>query len=108
LRDVVVATAVFVTGTRGLEAGGRYGIAVVDDELQILGPVDIDPAAVVVRHPLQAVDASGYQERLVITGDRGRHRDRLALIFMSVAGGSAERVADVIVAAAATAQAHRA
>jgi hypothetical protein len=105
LHDVVLATAIFMTGNRGLQAGGRYGIAIVDDELRILGPVDIDPAAVAITHPLAAVDASGFQERLIITGDRGRRRERLALVFMSVAGGSAERVADAIVRTVAASQA---
>ena len=88
--------------------GARYGIAVIDDELRILGPVDVDPAAIVLRHPIQTTDASGFQERLIITGERGRHRERLALIFMSVAGGSTERVADAIVSAAAAAAAAQA
>jgi hypothetical protein len=107
LHDVVLATAIFMTGNRGLQAGSRYGIAIVEDELRILGPVDVDPAAIAITHQLRAVDASGFQERLIITGDRGRRRERLALVFMSVAGGSAERVADAIVSTVAAAQLDR-
>lgn len=98
--NVVVASAIYVTGTRGLQPGSRYGIALVGHELRILGPVDVDPGAVAIVHSLRGVDATGLQGRLIITAGQGR-RDRLALVFMSVAGGSAEGVADTIVTAAA-------
>jgi len=104
LRDVVLASAIYVTGSRGLLAGSRYGIALVGEHLRILGPVDVDPTAVAIVHPLHGVDATGLQGRLIITAGE-RRRERLALVFMSVAGGSAEGVADAIVAAAGT---HRA
>jgi hypothetical protein len=95
----VLASAVYVTGSRGLLAGSRYGIALAEGRLEILGPVDVDPSAVALTHGLNGIDATGLQGRLVITAGEGR-RDRLALVFMSVAGGSAEGVADSIVAAA--------
>ena len=95
----VLASAVYVTGSRGLLAGSRYGIALADDRLEILGPVDADPSAVAMTHPLDGIDATGLQGRLIVTAGEGR-RDRLALVFMSVAGGSAEGVADAIVEAA--------
>jgi hypothetical protein len=99
VRSFVLASAIYMTGSRGLLAGSRYGIALVGDDLQILGPVDVDPTAVVIVHSLRGLDATGLQGRLIITSGEGR-RDRLALVFMSVAGASAERVADAIVAAA--------
>jgi hypothetical protein len=105
-RNVILASAIYVTGTRGLQAGSRYGIALVGDELRILGPVDFDPTAVTLVHTLKGVDATGLQGRLIITAGDGR-RDRLALVFMSVAGGSAEGVADAIVTAGAEAEARR-
>ena len=105
-RNVILASAIYVTGTRGLQAGSRYGIALVGDELRILGPVDFDPTAVTLVHTLKGVDATGLQGRLIITAGDGR-RDRLALVFMSVAGGSAEGVADAIVAAGADPETRR-
>lgn len=99
-RSVVLASAIYVTGSRGLLAGSRYGIALSGDELRILGPVDVDPSAVVIHHSLAGMDATGLQGRLIITATDGR-RDQLALVFMSVAGGSPEGVADAIVSAAA-------
>jgi hypothetical protein len=98
-RSIVLASAIYVTGSRGLQAGSRYGIALHGDDLRILGPVDIDPSAVAIRHALRGMDATGLQGRLIITATDGR-RDQLALVFMSVAGGSPEGVADAIVAAA--------
>ncbi len=98
-RTIVLASAIYVTGSRGLQAGSRYGISIVGDDLRILGPVDIDPAAVAIRHTLSGLDATGLQGRLIITATDGR-RDQFALVFMSVAGGSPEGVADAIVAAA--------
>jgi hypothetical protein len=99
IRNVVLASAIYMTGSRGLLAGSRYGIALVGDDLHILGPVDVDPSAVVIVHSLRGVDATGLQGRLIITAGE-RRRDRLALVFMSVAGGSAEGVAETIVTAA--------
>jgi hypothetical protein len=98
-RSIVLASAIYVTGSRGLQAGSRYGIALFGDDVRILGPVDVDPSAVVIRHSLRGIDATGLQGRLIITATDGR-RDQLALVFMSVAGGSPEGVADAIVAAA--------
>jgi hypothetical protein len=101
-RSVVLASAIYVTGSRGLLAGSRYGIGLLGDNLQILGPVDIDPLAIVLTHPLRGIDATGLQSRLIITAGE-RRRERLALVFMSVAGGTPEGVADAIVAAVADA-----
>lgn len=98
-RTVVLASAIYVTGSRGLQAGSRYGIALVGGDLRILGPVDINPTGVAIRHPLSGMDATGLQGRLIITATDGR-RDQFALVFMSVAGGSPEGVADAIIAAA--------
>jgi hypothetical protein len=98
-QSVVLASAIYVTGSRGLQAGSRYGIAIAGDDLRILGPVDINPTRVAIRHPLSGMDATGLQGRLIITATDGR-RDQFALVFMSVAGNSPEGVADAIIAAA--------
>ena len=98
-RDVVLASAIYVTGTRGLEAGSRYGIALVGTNLGILGPVDVDPSAIVVLRPLRGLDATGAQGQLIITADEG-FRGRFAMVFTALAGGTPERVAEIIVTAA--------
>jgi len=101
-RELVLASAIYLTGSRGLQAGSRYGIALMGPNLAILGPVDIDPSAVALTHHLRGLDATGIQGQLIITAADPSH-DRFALVFMAVAGGSCEGIADVIAAAAAAA-----
>jgi len=43
--EIVLASAIFMTGSRGLAAGSRYGVGWSGDQLRILGPVDVDPKA---------------------------------------------------------------
>lgn len=54
--------------------------------------------ATAIRRPLKGLDATGVTGRLIITADNSG-RDRFALVFMSIAGGSAEYIADAISAA---------
>ena len=100
-REVILASAVYVTGTRGLQAGSRYGIALIGSNLGILGPVDVDPSAIVVLRQLRGLDATGEQGQLIITADESV-RSKFALVFMSLAGGTPERVAEIIATAAST------
>lgn len=100
-RETILASAVYVTGTRGLQAGSRYGIALIGTNLGILGPVDVDPSAIVVLRQLRGLDATGEQGQLIITADESV-RSKFALVFMSLAGGTPERVAEIIAAAAST------
>jgi hypothetical protein len=98
-REIVLASAIYVTGSRGLQAGSRYGIALVGTNLAIMGPVDVDPSAIVVLRPLRGLDATGAQNQLIITADDG-FRGKFAMVFMALAGGTPERVAQIIVTAA--------
>jgi hypothetical protein len=98
-REVVLASAIYVTGTRGLQAGSRYGIALIGTNLGILGPVDVDPTAIVALRPLHGLDATGAQGQLIITSDEG-FLNRFAMVFMALAGGTPERVAEIIATAA--------
>ncbi|MFL5725636.1 MAG: hypothetical protein ACJ765_13970 [Chloroflexota bacterium] len=100
-REVLLASAIYVTGTRGLQAGSRYGIALIGTNLGILGPVDVDPSAIVVLRALRGMDATGDGGQLIITADEG-FRSRFAMVFMSLAGGTPERVAEIIAAAASS------
>lgn len=97
-RVLVLASGIYVTGSRSLVVGARYGIGLLGGQLQILGPVDVDPMATAIRRPLKGLDATGVTGRLIITADNSG-RDRFALVFMSIAGGSAEYIADAISAA---------
>jgi hypothetical protein len=98
-RQIVLASAIYVTGTRGLQAGSRYGIALVGTNLAIMGPVDIDPSAIVVLRALRGLDATGAQGQLIVTADDG-FRGKFAMVFMALAGGTPERVAGIITTAA--------
>lgn len=98
-----LATGVFVTGTVGLRSGSRYLIALAGQRLQILGPAEDDPTAVVFERPVGEADATGFNERLVISqaGEAGSSK---VLVFMALAGGTPESVADEILGAAASSQ----
>lgn len=98
-----LATGVFVTGTVGLRSGSRYLIALAGQRLQVLGPAEDDPTAVIFERPVGEMDATGFNERLVIsqTGDAG---NRKVLVFLALAGGTPESVADEILGAAASSQ----
>ena len=100
-REIILASAIYVTGTRGLQAGSRYGIALIGSNLAILGPVDVDPSAIVVLRQLRGLDATGEQGQLIITADES-FRSKFALVFMALAGGTPERVAGIIATAAST------
>ena len=69
--------------------------------LQVLGPIETDPATVVLDRVLAEMDATASGGRLVISGPGGR--SGTVLIFMSVAGTTPEMVAKAIVDAARTA-----
>jgi hypothetical protein len=98
--EVILASAIFMTGSRGLAAGSRYGIGWSGDQLRILGPVDVDPKAIAISRSLRGLDATGTADRLVISAT-SQSRDRLVLVFMSVSGSSAEAVAEAISQASA-------
>jgi hypothetical protein len=69
----VVATGVFITGTAPirtgvsvLKIGERYGIARTAEEIQILGPVYVDPERIIARVPAAGAVASVEGDRLVM------------------------------------------
>jgi hypothetical protein len=90
----VLATAVYVTGSAHLQPGGRYSLALHGSRLQILGPTDIDPSAVVLDRPVGDFDASALEGRLVVSEPHGK--SGLVLAFMSVAGATTDDLAGMI------------
>lgn len=90
----VLATAVYVTGNKRLEPGRRYGIAVHGSRLQILGPIELDPLAIVLERPAGEIDASEAGGRLIISEPRSR--SGLVLAFMSMAGSTKDDLAEMI------------
>lgn len=90
----VLATAVYVTGSAHLQPGRRYSLALHGSRLQILGPTDIDPSAVVLDRPVGGFDASALEGRLVVSEPHGK--SGLVLAFMSVAGATTDDLAGMI------------
>jgi hypothetical protein len=90
----VFATAVYVTGSARLESGRRYAIALHESRLQILGPTDIDPSAIILDRPVADVDANAIGGRLIVSEPRAR--SGIVLAFMSVAGATTDDVANMI------------
>ncbi len=91
----------YLTGNVGLEAGLRYTVELDGPVLRVRGPVDSAPMSCVAELHLSIVDATGFVERLVISEIR-EGTARTFLVFMSLAGGAPEAVADEIVRAATT------
>lgn len=87
-----LATAVYVTGNSDLQPGHRYGIAIRQSQLQILGPTDSNPDTVVFNTLVAGVDAQSLGGRLVLSSPQG-----LALAFMAVSGPTTAELAATIV-----------
>lgn len=92
----VLATAVFITGSVGLTPGARYILEVLGGAFRVLGPVDVDPARVALERPLQVMDATAFEGRLVIN-ERAVGPAGAVLAFMSLSGATPAAVADEIV-----------
>ena len=83
------------TGVSALKIGERYGIARSAEEIQILGPVYVDPERIVARVPTTGALASLEGDRLVVVwpSDVGT---TLAFSAMSIVAGmdAAARLTD--------------
>jgi hypothetical protein len=86
-----LASAVFVTGSVGFQPGSWYTLETDGTDLRVLGPLDRDARAIALSRPLAPLDASAVNGRLVVNGDDG-----LVMVFMRMAGMSAEDVAALI------------
>ncbi len=98
------ATGVYVAGTARLEAGRRYGIAVRESRLEILGPTDVSPTVVLLQRPIGAIDVTTVDGRLILSESGGG--SGLVLAFMSVNGTSIDGLAATIRVAAETSVNH--
>lgn len=78
----ILGSGVYVGGNRRMQTGNRYLLARVVDELQILGPVHLDPATIADRVPLAAIEAFVLEERLII-GSRDSSTE-IAMAFVSL------------------------
>ena len=90
----LLATAVYITGSTRLDAGRRYGLGLRGSRLQILGPTDIDPDVVVLDHPLQGLEATALEGRLIVSDANGK--SGFVVVFMSIVGAGTEALAATI------------
>ncbi|MEO5939833.1 MAG: hypothetical protein ABIQ76_03000 [Candidatus Limnocylindrales bacterium] len=77
-----LGSGVYVGGNRRMQTGNRYLLARDVEELQILGPVHLDPATIADRVPLAAIEAFFLEERLII-GSRDSSTD-IAMAFVAL------------------------
>ena len=83
----VLGSGVYIGGNRSIQPGNRYLLARVADELQILGPVHLDPGAVADRVPLATIEAFRIEDRLVIGGRDGTSDVSMAFVAVSEGRG---------------------
>src|SRR4029079_14242330 len=94
----LLATAVFVAGNALLEPGHRYSLALRPGRLLVLGPTDVDPAAIMLDRDVAEIEVRSLDGRLILRERNGR--SGLVLAFMAVAGPSTENLASTIAEAA--------
>ncbi len=90
---VVLASGVFLTGTIGLSPGSRYDIETDGTDLRVVGSGEKGRKAVAFERKLVGIDATGVENRLIISAAGGR--GATVLVFMSIDGGPTA-VADAI------------
>jgi hypothetical protein len=86
-RLTILASGVFVTGTVGLQVGSRFTLTITGSRLRITGPDDLDPTKVAFEWPLADLEATGLNDRLILT-QAGHVRRNVVLVFMALAGSS--------------------
>jgi hypothetical protein len=89
----ILGSGVYVGGNRPIQVGSRYVLARAAGELQIRGPVHLDPGAVADRLPLRSIEAFVLDGRLVIGGREAK--TNISMAFVAV---SQERDVDIVAA----------
>ncbi len=69
---VILATGTFAGGSTSMGIGYRYAIGRRENELQILGPLDLTPDVIAVTRPLRDLEVTLAADKLLITGSRPR------------------------------------
>ena len=87
-------TAIYVTGNSSLEPGRRYGVALGEGRLRMLGPVDMEPSSIVLDREITGMEATTVNGRLMVSYPGSRGTTWLA--FMSIAGLTPEQLAERI------------
>lgn len=93
----MLVTAVYTGGTQPFGLGTRYILALQGDDLQIRGPVDLDPNAIVATRPLVALELVGLADRFVLS-TLDTARDRFIVGFANVTGMTVDGLERAILA----------
>lgn len=87
---VMLATALFVSGSRDCEAGMHYLIAVRGDKLVVLGPLETSPHNVASARRLETLMVTAFGQRLLIS--EAARAMGWSLAFQDLSGGTPESV----------------
>lgn len=90
-RGRLLASAIATGGTIRLEIGRRYILELVDARLQVRGPADTKPEAVVASWPIITVQVDGMGNQLVARGP-GSPRSSLAAGFTNPSGMTVDAI----------------
>ena len=93
---VILATALFLTGSSSCKPGMHYALAIRAGSLLVLGPLERTRDAVVVERPLGSIEVAAQQDRLLIKGRPAGVRI-WSLAFGQLSGQSAEAVERALV-----------
>ncbi len=67
----ILGSGIFVGGSAALQIGSRYFISRMGAEMQVLGPIHLNPTAVAARIVLADVEAKAVSDRLLIISREG-------------------------------------
>ncbi len=79
-------SAVCFGSSWGLTIGARYGLALDGPALLIVGPLDQTPSTVRVGRRVESVEATGLEDRLLISAAGSASSDRFYVAFVQLAG----------------------
>lgn len=88
---VILATALFLTGSSSCQPGMHYALAIRAGSLLVIGPLERSRDAVVVERPLGSIEVAARQDRLLIKRRPAGVRI-WSLAFGQLSGQSAESV----------------
>jgi len=80
----ILSTGVYLSGNQGLEVGASYAISRDGDRLRVFGPVDAGQLTVRHEGPVDDVDVTAMDDRVIITGRDGR--SGVAFVFRTIGG----------------------
>lgn len=99
--NVILATALFLTGSSSCRPGMHYALAIRAGSLLVIGPLERSRDAVVVERPLGSIEVTAHEDRLLIKSRPAGIRI-WSIAFGQLSGQSAESVERALVSAGST------